>query len=146
MMKEPLDYSSVPYNFGLCGAEDCPRAATCLRRIAFECTPAEKVFLPMMNPHRLKMMKDACEYYRSGEKVRYARGFMHTINALTIRAADSFRFRMIEYMGRKNYYLKRKGDINLTPAEQQRVINVAKSLGVVQEEYFDGYVEDYNWD
>lgn len=25
-MKEPFDYSIVPYTFGLCAAEECPRA------------------------------------------------------------------------------------------------------------------------
>ena len=35
--------------------------------------------------------------------------------------ADAFRYRMIEYMGRKNYYLKRRGDMNLSPVEQRPV-------------------------
>ena len=144
-MKEPFDYSIVPYTFGLCAAEECPRATTCLRHIALEYAPAERVFLSIMNPNRLKAMKSACDYYRSNEKVRYARGFMRTISALTVRVADTFRYRMIEYMGRKNYYLKRRGDMNLSPVEQRRIIAVAKELGVSLDEYFDGFVEDYNW-
>ena len=96
--------------------------------------------------YRLKAQDGACDYYRSDEKVRYARGFMCTINALTVRVADTFRYRMIGYMGRKNYYLKRKGGINLSPADQQQVIAVAKELGVIRKDYFDGYVEEYNWE
>lgn len=88
-MKEPFDYSIVPYTFGLCAAEECPRATTCLRHIALEYAPAERVFLSIMNPNRLKAMKGACDYYRSNEKVRYARGFMRTISALTVRVADT---------------------------------------------------------
>ena len=41
-MKEPFDYSIVPYTFGLCAAEECPRATTCLRHIALEYAPAER--------------------------------------------------------------------------------------------------------
>ena len=67
-MKEPFDYSIVPYTFGLCAAEECPRATTCLRHIALEYAPAERVFLSIMNPNRLKAMKSACDYYRSNEK------------------------------------------------------------------------------
>ena len=52
---------------------------------------------------------------------------------------------MISYFGRKNYYLKRRGALKITPAEQIHVINVAKELGVVLNDYFDGYVEEYNW-
>ena len=64
-MKEPFDYSIVPYTFGLCAAEECPRATTCLRHIALEYAPAERVFLSIMNPNRLKAMKSACDYYLS---------------------------------------------------------------------------------
>ena len=35
---------------------------------------------------------------------------------------------MIEYVGRKNYYLKRRGDVNLSPVEQRRIIAVAKKV------------------
>ena len=86
-MKEPFDYSIVPYTFGLCAAEECPRATTCLRHIALEYAPAVRVFLSIMNPNRLKAMKSACDYYRSNEKVRYARGFMRTISAQIGRAS-----------------------------------------------------------
>lgn len=59
--------------------------------------------------------------------------------------ASTFRYRMISYFGRKNYYLKRRGVLKITPAEQVHVINVAKELGVVLNDYFDGYVDEYNW-
>ena len=50
--------------------------------------------------------------------------------------SDTFRYRMIEYIGRKNYYLKRKGGMNLSPAEQRRVIAVAQEFGVRLDEVF----------
>lgn len=43
-MNESFDFSLVPYTFGLCAAEGCPRAATCLRRIALEHAPAKRFF------------------------------------------------------------------------------------------------------
>ena len=91
-------------------------------------------------------IKEKCDYFCSNEKVRYAKGFMCTINALTVRVANTFRYRMIGYLGRKNYYLKRSGKLALTPAEQQWIINTAKELGVIQSEYFDSYIVEYNWD
>lgn len=144
-MEEPFDFAKVPYNFGLCAAEDCPHATTCLRQIALKHAPVKRVFLPIMNPNRIKSMKKVCDYYCSNVKVRYAQGFMNTVNALTIRVADTFRYRMINYLGRKNYYLKRKGALALSPAEQQQVKNIAKELGIVLNEYFDNYIEEYNW-
>ena len=145
-MEEPFDYSQVPFTFGMCAAENCPQASTCLRQIALKHAPANKVFLPIMNPNHIKGIKEKCDYFCSNEKVRYAKGFMCTINALTVRVANTFRYRMIGYLGRKNYYLKRSGKLALTPAEQQWIINTAKELGVIQSEYFDSYIEEYNWD
>ena len=145
-MEEPFDFSQVPYTFGLCAAENCPQAATCLRHIALKHAPANRVFLPIMNPNRIKSIKEnACKHYCSNEKIRFAKGFMCTINALTVRVANSFRYRMMSLFGRKNYYLKRKGELTLTPAEQRQFIAVAQEMGVFQKEYFDGYVEEYNW-
>ncbi len=123
-MEEPFDYSQVPFTFGMCAAENCPQASTCLRQIALKHAPANKVFLPIMNPNHIKGIKEKCDYFCSNEKVRYAKGFMCTINALTVRVANTFRYRMIGYLGRKNYYLKRSGKLALTPAEQQWIIVV----------------------
>lgn len=144
-MEEPFDYSKVPFDFGLCAAESCPLASTCLRQIAFRHAPANYLFLPTLNPNHLKALKNKCDCYCSNEKVRFAKGFMRTINALTVSVADTFRYRMISYLGRKNYYQKRKGALQLTPAEQKRVITTAKELGIIQQEYFDSYLEEYNW-
>lgn len=52
---------------------------------------------------------------------------------------------MIALLGRKNYYLKRKGGAPLSPTEQQRIVAIAKHSGVVLDEYFDEYIESYNW-
>ena len=90
-------------------------------------------------------MKGTCKLYRPNTKIQNAIGFMRTVNALTLRVVDTFRLRMISYLGRKNYYLKRRGGSPLSPAEQQYIVALAKELGVVLEEYFDGYVESYNW-
>ena len=77
MEKESFDYSKVPHNFGLCAAADCPHADTCLRRIAYTHTPASVTFPPTLNPKTIEAMAGKCEYYRSNQKVRYAKGFVH---------------------------------------------------------------------
>ena len=127
-------------------------AAWCSSASSNPCQPEQFQLLQasaiaeIMNPNHIKGIKEKCDYFCSNEKVRYAKGFMCTINALTVRVANTFRYRMIGYLGRKNYYLKRSGKLALTPAEQQWIINTAKELGVIQSEYFDSYIVDYNWD
>ena len=144
-MEESFGFSKVPYYFGMFAAENSPKATTCLRQIALKHAPEDMIFLRIMNPNTLKKMKGACKLYRPNNKIINALGFMRTVNALTLNVADTFRLRMTTFLGRKNYYLKRKGGAPLSPAEQQYVVALAQELGVVLEEYFDGYVESYNW-
>lgn len=146
MQEEPFDYSEIPYRFSLCIENQCPQSETCLRQIALRHAPASETFISILNPAWIKEKKGKCKYYRSNEKIRYAKGFMRTINVLTRRMEGAFRIRLILYFGRKNYYLKRKGDALLSPEEQTYIINWAKKLGVQQDEYFDAYVEQYRWE
>ena len=145
MEKESFDYSKVPHNFGLCATADCPHADTCLRRITYTHTPASVTFPPTLNPKTIEAMAGKCEYYRSNKKVHYAKGFVRTTEALAVSASGTFRYGLIGRWGIRRYYQKRKGETLLSPAEQQKVIALAKKLGLQQEEYFDSYVEEYNW-
>jgi len=144
-MKKELNYSEVPHGFGLCGIEDCPRAVTCLRQIAYNCAPANITFLHMLNPRTAKAATEKCKYYCSNEKLRYAKGFICTTGALSVRVSGTFRYRLVGSWGIRRYYQKRKGETLLSPTEQRQVIALAKELGVHQNEYFDGYVDEYNW-
>ncbi|MCD8183084.1 MAG: DUF6078 family protein [Bacteroides sp.] len=140
-----FDYSKVPYSFGLCATADCPRAETCLRRITYNHVPASVTFPPTLNPKTIEETTGKCRYYCSNEKVRYAKGFVRTAQALTVSMAGTFRYSLIGSWGVRKYYQKRKGETLLSPAEQQRVVALAKKLGVQLDEYFDAYIEQYNW-
>ena len=90
-------------------------------------------------------MKGKCENYRPNTPVRYARGFTRVAELLTVRVAGTFRLRLISYFGRKNYYLARKGEYLINPAAQQYIISQAEALGLRLDDYFDEYVERYDW-
>lgn len=143
MMKD-TSYSKIPSNYGLCAA-DCPRGDTCLRRIAYDRIPANVVFPPTLHLKAIEAMAGKCKYYRSNEKVRYAKGFLCTAGALAVSVSGTFRCRLIGSWGVRRYYQKRKGETLLSPAEQQQVVALARKLGVRVDEYFDGYVEEYDW-
>ena len=126
---ETFDYSQVPYGFGLCASADCPKASTCLRHIALEHAPVKYPFLPTLTPQKLQAMKGKCEL----------------LNSLMVSVSDTFRCRLISHFGRKNYYLARKGDWLIKPADQQYIIRLAKECGLQLDDYFDDYVDRYNW-
>lgn len=142
---EPFDFSSAPYDFGVCASADCSKSSTCLRHIVLEHAPLNYAFLPTLTPQKLKAMNGNCEYYCPNTKVRYAKGFTRVLNSLTVGVSETFRWRLIAHFGRKNYYLIRKGDMLIKPADQQYIIRQAKDLGLQLNEYFDGYVEGYNF-
>lgn len=144
-MKDSFDYSQVPFAFGHCAGAGCDKADTCLRHIAFCHAPADCAFLSTLNPRKQAEMQGKCEYYLSDEPVRYAKGFLRTVNALTVGMADTFRWRVIGHLGRKNYYHFRRGGKLLSPAEQQYIMRVAKDLGLMLDDYFDAYISGYHW-
>ena len=56
-----------------------------------------------------------------------------------------WRVHSVSYFGRKNYYLARKGEYLINPAAQQYIISQAEALGLRLDDYFDEYVERYDW-
>ena len=129
MKEETFDYSKVPHNFGLCATDTCPYTDTCLRRIAYT----------------IESTAGKCKYYCSNKKVRYAKGFIHTAEAISVGQSGTFRYRLIGLWGIRRYYQKRKGETLLSPTEQQQVIAIARNLGLQRTEYFDAYVEEYDF-
>ena len=101
MMKD-TSYSKIPSNYGLCAA-DCPRGDTCLRRIAYDRIPANVVFPPTLHLKAIEAMAGKCKYYRSNEKVRYAKGFLCTAGALAVSVSGTFRCRLIGSWGDRRY-------------------------------------------
>lgn len=49
------------------------------------------------------------------------------------------------HFGRSQYYERRKGDIPLTPGEQELILDVLKQVGVSEELQFDQYEEAMDW-
>lgn len=144
-MPSTFSYTEVPFNYAHCTGKGCPQASNCLRHLALQNVPATKQSINMINPNWIATQKMPCELFRSAKKLRYAKGFMTTVKALTMGVSDNFRWRMIGYYGKKKYYDKRKGALLCDPGEQAMIIKLAKQLGVELTDYFDEYIEDYNW-
>lgn len=145
MNDDSFDYTKVPHGFLHCGASHCAKSATCLRHLAYCHLPSRLESFRMLNPCRTVEGEAACKYFLPDEPVRYARGFMRTVKALTLGVAGTFRNRAISCLGRKNYYLTRRGERLLSPSEQQQIVHIARSLGVELDEYFDDYVFEHRW-
>ncbi len=140
-----IDYDKVPHQYARCFRTDCPKAATCLRRLAAEAMPASEERCMIVSPKYLATVKGECPYYRSSEKIRYAKGFIGMLNALPYKEHCAAVSCLKSMFHGRNYYRVRKGERLLSPDEQSKVLNLLKKLGAKEPFIFDAYVEDFAW-
>lgn len=144
-MKETFNYNKVPYRFCMCIASNCPRANTCLRNIVLDYVPQNEHNINILNPKLIVENSDSCKYYLDNQKIRYAKGFVRLTKSIKVGQAAIFRSRLIGYFGRRKYYQLRSGEKLLNPQDQLYITKQAIDLGVVLNDYFDAYVDEYNW-
>ena len=136
---------TVPTNYTLCIKRDCPKATTCLRHKATQMMSAEVKTWSILSPAYLAQMEGECPMYRSAEKVRYARGFVRMMSAMTVHQAHVVKDRIIATFGMAMYYRMRKGTRLITPTEQETIYNLLEQQGITERPAFDAYTEDYLW-
>ena len=135
----------VPTNYTLCIKGDCPKAANCLRHAAVAMMPAEVQRWSIVSPAYLAQIEGECSMYRSAETVRYARGFIRMMSAMTVHQAHMVKESLIATFGIAMYYRMRKGTRLITPTEQEIRYKLLEQQGVTNRPAFDGYTEDYLW-
>ena len=135
----------VPTNYMLCVKSNCPKAVNCLRHAAVAMMPAEVQRWQIVSPVYLAQTEGECPYFRSAEKVRYARGFVRMIRSLPVNVSETVAQRLIARFGRNAYYDMRKGKRAIAPNEQEIICAVVSECGAQQEVTFDSYEEDYQW-
>lgn len=143
--EEELGFSQVPNNFSWCINSQCPKADTCLRRLAEKCAPTNIKSYTVLSLRHLAGLKGECPYYCSDTKVRYAKGFIGILENLTARQTRFFVARIISNSSRRTFYRIRSGERPLAPWEQQSILNILKECGVTCPVEFDAYFEDYYW-
>ena len=135
----------IPVNYTLCIKRDCPKAAMCLRYKATLMIPADVMKWSILSPAYLAQTEGECPHYRSAEKVKYARGFVRMMSALTVNQAHVVKDNIVATFGMNMYYRMRRGDRLITPTEQEAIYQMLEQQGVTARPDFDAYVEDYLW-
>ena len=135
----------VPTSYTLCIKGDCPKADACLRHKATLMMPADVQKWNILSPAYLAQTEGECPHYRSAEKVKYARGFVRMMSALTVKQAHVVKDSIVATFGINMYYRMRRGDRLITPTEQEAIYQILEQQGVTTRPDFDAYVEDYLW-
>lgn len=144
-LKTTKTSGEVPTDYTLCTLSDCPKSAICLRHAAVAMMPAEVITWRIVSLTHLAQAEGECIYYRSTEKVRYARGFVRMIRSLPVNVSEIVAKKLIARFGRNAYYDMRKGKRAIAPNEQEVIRTVVAECGGPQEIAFDSYEEDYQW-
>ena len=143
--KTPQTSVEVPTNYTLCIKRDCPKAAMCLRYKATLMIPADVMKWSILSPAYLAQTEGECPHYRTAEKVKYARGFVRMMSALTVKQAHVVKDSIVATFGMNMYYRMRRGERLITPTEQEAIYQMLEQQGVTTRPEFDAYIEDYLW-
>ena len=133
----------VPKTFALCIHEQCPLAERCLRRMAWSAVVDGEELFTIISPS-YAVPGEECRYFRSAERVVYARGFRGMQAHMLPGQYVAFSQRLISHFSRNSYYERRRGERLCSPKDMVYIREVLAELGLAHLE-FDAYEEHCNF-
>ena len=141
-----IKFEDIPFQYGFCQHAACPPADTCLRHLALSALPEGQSFVPTLHPRHFPAEGESCcTHYRSNAKVRYARGFRKVLRTFPVNVLETFRDQLTTTFKYNRYYQLRRGDLPISPKEQELIRKVAREKGFKETFTFDAYEEGYPW-
>ena len=140
-----IDFAQIPDWWEVCQNTGCPKAAGCLRQLAFRNMPDTVTKWPCVMPWAMK--DGECKSFFSSEKVRLARGF-NKMFARVRNRDDKYNMRrdLTDYLGSKgSYYRYKDGERILNPEQQQWILQLFLRYGYEEPLEFDEYVDNYDF-
>ena len=133
----------IPKTFSLCIHAQCPMADRCLRRVAWDTLVESEECVTIISPLRA-LQGEGCRYFRSAQRVTYARGFRGMQSQMFPAQYMAFSQRLISHFSRNSCYERRRGDRLCSPADIAFIREVLASIGLFHLE-FDAYEVHYNF-
>ena len=144
-MSEKEIFRQQAPSYLLCFYNECPRKDTCLRWLVGQELQSNDYNTLCVNPMHPEVKANHCKLYRENRKVRYAKGMLHFYDQMTRRQEVGIKKQLIANYGRRQYYEYRNGVRLISPEMQQFISRICKDYGYIQEPYYDGWQEDYEW-
>lgn len=137
-------YTTLPADYTVCLYHDCPLAATCLHQLAYPALQESETYLHLINPRQCTK-SDKCPFYRQSTPERYARGFTGFQKKMFPQQYRTFMQILIARYGRNQYFAYRRGELALSPKDQQAILAALHKAGVAEDFPFDRYEEQINY-
>ena len=145
-MEKELLIEKAKNGYTVCYQNRCPLHTQCLRWQVGQHVPNTYSSYWCVNPHFKAVATDNCPMYRNDQKVRFAKGMLHTFNGdMPKRVEPAVRYGIMSLTCRTYYFEYRNGTRLIPPALQENIRNLFRENGWKEEVQFDGYVEDYDW-
>ena len=136
--------NTIPSGYPVCLYADCPKAENCLHQLAFRRQEEMGTGLRLLNPSKYTAGED-CPHYADSQPVRFARGFTGFQKKMYPGQYEKFMTTLILHFGRNQYFKRRRGDVQLSPEEQEVIKRVLQKVGADSSMDFDEYIEGINW-
>lgn len=127
-------------DYAACPLASCKKSSTCIRYAAYLKAQAEKESYTILNTSKLTKSDTGCENYLTFVKQRMARGFRAIYETLP-KCNSHYFWTCVSFMNETSWYRAKRGDLLLTPKEQQILLAAFRENGADMSVGFDGYVE-----
>lgn len=128
----------------LCILDNCPKAAECIRNIEYHNQDKNCDTLKIINPVKIEIKEDGCEYFAILEHIKVAFGFKNLYDSLPHLNAKRLRY-LTNFSSESSYFRAKKGTIPLFPEQQKRLLDLFHSLGAPENVDFDRYEDQTKW-
>ena len=144
-MSDTFDYAQVPHGFIHCLQAECPKAATCLRQMAYAHLPEQEKFLHVINPKQQLPRKGTCR--TTSTHNRCATHVVSCVlsthcpwgNSKHSASASS------PVSARRSTTLRAKANGRSRPKSKKRSSPSPRQLGLQLDDYFDKYEYRLRW-
>lgn len=146
-MRQDIVNPTLPAGYPVRTTESCTLRAHCLHALVAPELLRTSLVYPQINAHHPDYREGtACALYRPDTPERYARGFARAMSELSRRNYDACTDHMIGRSSKTQFYRLKRGELPLSPREQQEVAEILRAYGYEGDEPFDSYEMRYTWD
>lgn len=129
----------------LCFSASCPLHEHCLRWQVAQCPTSKSHVVTAVNPAAPTVGTSDCEHYRDDQPVRVAIGMVRFFREMPHYKELAIKRDIIRHFTRTRFYRMRRGDIPVTPDDQQVIAAICRRHGWTEAPAYDDYEQQYLW-
>ena len=145
-MSKEINYNLVPINFMYCANGNCLQQNNCLRKLALQAIPTDRLIINTFNPAAYPKEGTNCVHFKENTLQRFALGITHLLDNLPHASALEVRTRLISYFGKNMYYRMKRKERYIAPREQMAIAKMFKNCGITENAIFDEYFNLFDWE